>query len=222
MQTRADRHLRTIKLAKDCAELGARVRSIHCITGLPFREIQRLFFNDPLSIPRGRPPDSPEWYHSANLLYRTEASIVSAIYRRLGLAGFGHGEALVGAYRHYRGVCHAPYRISFDRAFDLASHSDGIWIAKSTSFSIVTCPSCTCQFLAALGTTPKPEACPFCKLTQRYHNDPRVQISYPAHPLPDPSTFQLGMAMLRWTTENGTDCKSEAFLPSVSRAMQIS
>lgn len=212
MPTRADRYLRTIRLAKDCAELGARVRSIHCITGLPSREIQRMFFNDPSSIPRGRPPDSPEWYHSANLLYRTEASIVGAIYRRLGLSGLSHGEALVGACRHYREVCHAPYRISFDRAFDLASHSDGIWIAKSPSFSIVACPSCTSHFLAALGTIPKPEACPFCKLLQRYSNDPRIQTSYPAHPLPDPSTFQQGMAMLRWTNESETDGNSQALL----------
>lgn len=129
MPTRADRHLRTVRLAKDCAELGARVRTIHCITGLPSREIQRMFFNDPQSIPRGRPPDSPEWYHSANLMFRTDASIVVAIYRRLRHAGFSPGEVLVGAYRHYRVVCHAPYRISFDRAFDLASHTDGIWIA---------------------------------------------------------------------------------------------
>ena len=174
-----------------------------------------MFFNDPQSIPRGRPPDSPEWYHSANLLFRTDASIVTAVYRRLRHAGFGHGEALVGAYRHYRVVCQAPYRISFDRAFDLASHTDGIWIAKSPSFAVVTCPSCASEFLAALGTVPTANACPFCKLVQRYGHDTRVQTSFPTHPLPDPTAFQQGMAMLHWKSESEADGDKEDPLPSI-------
>lgn len=212
MPTRADRHLRIVRLAKDCAELGARVRTIHSMTGLPPREIQRLFFADPHAIPRGRPPDSPEWYHSANLLFRTDASIVATTYRRLRQAGFGPEDALVGAYRHYRTVCHAPYRISFDRAFDLASHTDGIWIAKSPSFSVVTCPSCASEFLATLGTVPRSDACPFCKLVQRYGNDPRVQTSFPAHPLPYPAVFQLEM-MMRQKNERESDGDCETPMP---------
>jgi len=214
MPTRADRHLRTVKLAKDCAELGARVRTIHCLTGLPSREIQRLFFNDPQAIPRGRPPDSPEWYHSANLLYRTDASIFAALYRRLRQTGFGAGEALVGAYRQYRSMCQTPLRISFDRAFDLASHTDGIWIAKSPSFSVVTCPSCTSEFLAALGTTPSADACPFCKLVQRYGNDPRVQTSFPTRPLPDPTLFQRGTMLLYGKYDSEADRDSLASFPT--------
>lgn len=190
MPTRADRHLRAVKLAKDCAALGARVRTIHCITGLPPREIQRLFFNDPQAIPRGRPPASQDWYHSANLLFRADSSIFVATYRRLRKADFSAGEALVGAYRHYQVVCQAPHRISFDRAFDLASHTDGIWIAKSSSFSILICPTCRSEFLAALGTVPASDGCPFCKLVQRYGTDPRVQSSFPARPLLDPTAFQ--------------------------------
>ena len=83
MTARAERHLRAIKLAKDCAELGARIRSIHWITGLPARELQRLLFNDPHAIPRGRAPDSPEWYHTANLLFRADASYFPHIGRRI-------------------------------------------------------------------------------------------------------------------------------------------
>lgn len=216
MPTRADRHLRIVRLAKDCAELGARVRTIHSMTGLPPREIQRLFFADPQAIPRGRPPDSPEWYHSANLLFRTDASILATTYRRLRLAGFGPDDALVGAYRHYRTVCQAPHRISFDRAFDLASHTDGIWIAKSPSFSVVTCPSCASEFLATLGTVPRSEPCPFCKLVQRYGNDPRVQTSFPVHPLPYPAVFQLE-TMMRQKCEREADGDCEASLPGFSR-----
>jgi hypothetical protein len=210
MPTRVDRHLRSVRLAKDCAELGARIRTIHTITGLPPREIQRLLFNDPQAIPRGRPPDSPEWYHSANLLYRTDASIFATTYRRLRRADIGAGDALVGAYRHYRMVCQAPHRISFDRAFDLVSHSDGIWITRSPSFAVVTCPSCASEFLAAIGTVPTADACPFCKLVKRYGNDRRVQTSFPTHPLPDPSAFQLGMMALYYKNESAADGDSPA------------
>lgn len=213
MPTRADRHLRTVRLAKDCAELGARTRTIHCLTGLPSREIQRLFFNDPQAIPRGRPPDSPEWYHSANLLFRAEASIFAALYRRLRQTGFAAGEALVGAYRQYRSVCQAPLRISFDRAFDLASHTDGIWLATSPNLAVVTCPSCTSEFLATLGTIANADVCPFCKLVQRYGNDPRVQTSFPTHPLPDPTTFQQGMMALYRKNDSGADSDSQTSWP---------
>ncbi|MCP5233009.1 MAG: hypothetical protein H6948_13150 [Zoogloeaceae bacterium] len=152
MQSRVDRQLRALALAKACAACGARVRTIGHLTGLPPREALRLLFPDRLAVPRGRSPDSPEWYHGANLLHRAEASIVVALYRRLRDADFPAGEALVGAYRHYVGICQPPHRISFDRAFDLAAHTDGLWLTDTRSFSLVTCPACHSEFLAAFGS----------------------------------------------------------------------
>jgi len=40
------------------------------------------------------------------------------------------------------------------------------------------------------------DQCPFCKLVQRYGTDPRVQSSFPARPLVNPSPIQLGMLTL--------------------------
>jgi len=194
---RATRHLDALQRAMDCAELGARVRTIHCITGLPPRMLQRLLFNEPNSIPRGRAPDSPEWYHSANLLYRTDASLFSAVYQRLRRYGFGPADALTGAYRHYRLLTAAPSRISFDRAFDLASHIDGIWVAKVASFEVIACPNCASEFLVSLGTVPTAANCPFCKLLQRYRSDPRVQSAFPVRPLPDPGAIADGWKALQ-------------------------
>lgn len=180
MSTRAERHLSAVKLAQDCAHLGARVRTIHHITGLNPREVQRLFFTDPQAIPRGRPPNSLEWYHAANLIARTESSIFVSIYRRLRLTGFGAGETLVSAYRGYQAICQCPHRISFDRAFDLASHTDGIWLAGAPVFDVLTCPTCGSEFLTAIGSlTAAGDECPFCKLIQRYDADPRLQASFP-------------------------------------------
>ena len=85
------------------------------------------------------------------------------------------------------------------RAFDLAAHTDGLWLTHEKHFAIVTCQVCTSEFLAANGSTAGASGeCPFCKLVQRYGTDQRLQSSFPARPLVDPASIQLGMlALLR-------------------------
>ena len=197
MPTRGDRHLRAIQLAKQLAELGARLKTIHSITGLPPREVQRLFFADPRTIPRGRAPDSTEWYHNANLILRTDACLIGAKYRQLRGQGLSAGEALVFAYRTYQAATLPPYRISLDRAFNLVSYIDGIWLARSPTLSVLTCPGCGCEFLAAIGTAARAgENCPFCKLIERFPLDHRIQASYPAHPAVESIECQQGLLAL--------------------------
>ena len=73
------------------------------------------------------------------------------------------GEALVFAYRAYQAATLPPYRISLDRAFNLVSYIDGIWLASAPALSVLTCPGCGCEFIAAVGTVAHPgEPCPFC------------------------------------------------------------
>ncbi|MBB4730489.1 FlhC family transcriptional regulator [Xanthomonas arboricola] len=197
MPTPAHRHLHALRLAHTCAELGARVRTIGYLTRLPHRELVRLFFADPQAIPRGRPPDSPEWYHSANVLFRAAASIFAVRYHRLRQGQFPPTEALISSYRHYLRVCEQHPRISFDRAFDLASHLDGIWIADSKSFSIAVCPHCGSEHLVAVGGPHvQSSGCPFCKIIQRFRADPRVQTSFPLPPLADPAQIVVGIDLL--------------------------
>src|SRR5574343_383369 len=62
MPTRGDRHLLAMQHAKQLAALGARLKTIHVMTGMPPRQVQSLFFPDAHTIPRGRAPDSAEWY----------------------------------------------------------------------------------------------------------------------------------------------------------------
>lgn len=178
--------MRALTLARDCAVLGARTRTIHHITGLSVRETQRLFFPDPASTPRGRAPDSPEWYHGSNLLNQVEACLLVAAYGRLRSTGFEAGEGLVGAYRHYQAFCHCPYRISFDRAFDLAAHTDGIWVTKERSFAVVACLLCGSDHIAPFGAKAEHAGeCPFCRLIQRHDVDPRVRGCFPTPTLED-------------------------------------
>ena len=148
-----------------------------------------------IARPMAMPVSSTVWWSS---MWRSPfASIVMSIYHRLRAAGFGGGEALLGAYSRYAGVCQAPHRISFDRAFDLAAHTDGLWLTETRSFSLVVCPACHSEFLAAFGSVAlSNDDCPFCKLVQRYRTDSRVQSSFPAQPLANPSAMQLGMLIL--------------------------
>jgi flagellar transcriptional activator FlhC len=192
-----DREIRALSLARSCAALGARVRTISHISGLLPRTVLRLLFPDHRAIPRGRCPDSREWYHGANLLHRAEASIVMALYRRLRVGGFGGGDALLGAYRQYRALCHPPPRISFDRAFDLAAHTDGLWLTRDASFSVLVCDQCHCEFLVPVGAVAScNERCPFCGLLRRYRTDPRIQASFPTAPMNLPSLGDTGMLTL--------------------------
>ena len=133
MSTRADRQLCAIRLAQDCAQLGARVRTIHHLTGLNPRDVQRLFFNDPQAIPRGRPPNSLEWYHGANLIARAESSIFMSMYRRLRNTGFGAAETLVSAYRGYQAVCQCPLMISQTTTGTQSSRASVIRLGRKTS-----------------------------------------------------------------------------------------
>ena len=196
MQTTfAERHIRALAVAKECAAFGARSRTIEYVTGLSHAELARLFFADRAAAPRGRPPASPEWYHSANLLNRTEASIFVSIYRRIRDLGFSPGEALVSGFKHYQQVCSAG-RISFDRAFDLASHVDGLWLVRAPNFSLLACPRCKSQYVAAPSARAVASDCPFCKLVKRYPRDPRLQISFPARAIPDVSALRIGVIAL--------------------------
>lgn len=186
---RIDRRVRALSLSRDCAELGARVRTIHHITGIGTRELVRLLFTERNQPPRGRAPDTREWYHKANLLSRTEASVIVSNFRRLRAMGIAAGEALVCAYRYYRSVYQAPHRISFDRAFDLASHTDGLWIATAPSFALVACKTCGSEFLDALGSSMRSsDPCPFCRLLRRVDLDPRIRDSFPRPPPIDQET----------------------------------
>lgn len=195
--THAERHIRALALAKECVALGARIRTVTYVTGLPHGQLTHLFFSDCTLAQRGRAPDSPEWYHSANLINRTEASIFLSVYRRIRELGFGPTEALVASYRHYLTVCRNHPRINFDRAFDLASHMDGLWTVRTSSFSLVTCPICISQYVTSVSAHPTTNhECPFCKLVKRYRRDPRLQTSFPVNALPDITAIQSSVLAL--------------------------
>ena len=181
--TKIGHRMRMLALARDCATLGARIRTIHHFTGLRPRELLHLLFSGQALPPRGRAPDSREWYHGANLPHRIEASVIVANFGRLRQLGCPAAEALVEAYRYYQSMHRQPLRISFDRAFDLAAHTEGLWIAKAASFQLASCPRCGSEFLDTLGgMDTASRSCPFCQLLDRHGRDPRLTASYVVPP----------------------------------------
>jgi flagellar transcriptional activator FlhC len=183
---RIERRLGALALARDCALLGARVRTIHYLTGLPLRELKQLLFADNVEPPRGRPPDTRDWYHVASLPHRVDASILVATFERLRAQGFGAAEALVAAYRYYRSLRGDAARIGFDRGFDLAANTAGLWITRTACFRIRRCSKCH-EFLDGLtvtGATTGVTACPICKLVERVPRDARLAAALPSLPTP--------------------------------------
>lgn len=175
----AQHHLLALQTALECAAFGARIRTIQMITGLSHNLLCELCFEDRSRIPRGRPPDTPEWYHTTNLLNRVEASMAAALYSRLRDLDFEPAPALLAAYKQYRSVRRLS-QITFDRTFDLAAHLDGVWLKRSKSFSLARCPTCASQYLTSICLPPHSNhECPFCKLLVRHRCDPRVKQSFP-------------------------------------------
>ena len=175
--------LRALHVAQQCIALQARPRTVSLVSGLDVREIERNF---PSANARaGRCPSSPEWYHSANLVQKAEASIFVSHYRRIRDLGFSSQESLIDGYLRYRGVAGADPCVSFDRAFNLVCHLDAVWTVRERSFDLNACPHCGCRYLVPVGDPSYVDECVFCKLVQRYPVDPRLQSRFPARPLPD-------------------------------------
>jgi hypothetical protein len=180
----AQRQLQRLELATQCFELGARIHTISILTGLPPKQLH-TFLRPPENL-RGRRPDTREWYHSANLPARVEASAIVSLFLRLNAPEHPPQAVLRSVYRHYAASCRRAPRISFDRAFDLIARSTGRWIPEKPEFSLFACPVCHCEYLTSL-TDIAPLSngeCPFCKLLRRYHKDARLQASYPTRALP--------------------------------------
>jgi flagellar transcriptional activator FlhC len=190
--------LRRLETARACVALGARLRTVSALTGIKPYQLSQLFFRGPRTTGCGRPPESPEWYRWANLTHQADGCVFASHYRRLTQRGFDSVAALMTAYRHYADVCGPRPHVSFDRAFDLASHLDGRWIASARTLAIDGCVTCGCEFITGIASAPAVE-CPFCKLTRRVRYDARLQASFTQRTLPASVFADVGLPDLAAT-----------------------
>ena len=181
---RIDRTIRDLLLARACAQEGARISTIAHLTAISEKQLRKLLVPSELHAPRGRLPNTRDWFHNASLPQRIEASILMTDFEHSRALGFRAAESLVAAHRFHRRFFGGQARISFDRAFDLAAHTAGLWIASSASFRVTPCPACGKHRLHAACTGPVLDRCMFCKLIERSAYDKRLVAALPPVPLP--------------------------------------
>jgi flagellar transcriptional activator FlhC len=191
----AAQRLLQLSNAQQCVELDARPVTVQRLTGLRSPDLHRWFFRHPEDAHRGRAPCATQWYQGANLLQRIDASLVTAFFHRFYIRGFSALDALLSAYRGYQELGLPDPRVDFDRAFDLAAHTAGIWLTQTPRFAVVTCPTCTSESLTDYGRS-VPLGCPFCQLLERHSLDPRVQLHFSEPTLRKAPPVTLGITLL--------------------------
>lgn len=183
MSADVEERVRVLQFAAKMLSFRARVGTVCLTTCLSRKEVEALAGQD--KARPGRWPSSNDWYHTARLSERVEASVFAAHYRRNRNNGFGTLESTIDAYGRYLSCIGSAPLISFDRAVDLVCHIEGeIWRGAPRSLDIAVCQRCGAQHLIPIGDKTKRENCVFCKLVERYSTDCRLQTRFPARSLP--------------------------------------
>jgi hypothetical protein len=192
--------LRALETARQCAMLGARLRTIAYITGLTPGYITRAVYCEQYPAPIGRPQYSEEFFFKTTRRLQAEACLLATHYRRLTGEGFLPADALIAAYRHHRATQPAS-PLGFDQAFFLISRLDGIWAATKSVLLFVECLNCHSAYLAAHGIA-KRDSCPVCRTDWSLAARPRTSTATPPGLASDPpkpirpgdnSTWQLDL-----------------------------
>ncbi|MCG2583899.1 FlhC family transcriptional regulator [Massilia sp. TS11] len=174
------RHIEALQLAHACVELGARLRTIECVSGIGQLELRRIFFSNGATPPCGRQPASEDWlFERAKVPGNVEAAMFAVIFHELTESGVGVGPALIGAYRLYQARCRETPRVSFDRAFDIVCCLRGIWSSREVRLALTQCETCASRHLVPFaGCGTRQPDCPFCELLARYHKDRRLRTAF--------------------------------------------
>lgn len=161
------------ELARRIAGFGARRQTIAMLSGLTDKEIERILPTSGLS--QGRWPSAGEWYPTAGLIEKVEASAFAAMYDRNRKNGFDLPASLISAYGRYRRLIPRTPSVSFDRAVNLVAQLEGnVFGVAERSLELVECTACGSEYLAALGNS-NHEPCVFERLQKRYPRDRRLQ-----------------------------------------------
>lgn len=174
VQARLDR----LVLVQRMSPFNPRPKTIELLTGLPHSVVNGLIDSERLRT--GRLPCANEWYHTATLLERVEASILASLYQRNRDSGYPVAEALIEAYEGLRDHLPNGALITFDRAFFLMAQLEpGTYPGfKEKLLSLVTCPTCGCRHLVQYGAPQAEDGCVFCRFIGRYHLDSRLRAHF--------------------------------------------
>lgn len=177
------RRWHAMELAKTAIELGARLSIVSAITGLPKWELRLHFCNGDLPAPYiGRAPWSPDWYLKQKVVVEIHAAVFYASFQAIRQLGYPASDALVTSYKCYLRRFGYDPRLSFDRAFELVTHIDGLWTQSPPTLTTVACRICGSAFLRRRERPVRSAQCPFCKLARTTHG-PTLKALRPAQTL---------------------------------------
>ncbi len=162
MSGSVQRHLAALNVAQKCLGWGARLHTIHEITGLNRHILRQLAIDHNSEMPNGRPADGAHWYAREPSLGRAEACIFTAQFVRLRAQKFDKNPSLLNAYRCVFEIARESPRLSFDQAFDLAAKVDEPRSRARGMFENDVCRECGCNYIKSMKG--KYFDCPFCKL----------------------------------------------------------
>lgn len=191
-----DQHWVTLNWARLALNLGARRGVVERITGIRHSELMRLFCNstDHRKSPGGF-PCSAEWYIKANLITVVHATDFYATFDKLRKAGNPPAEALIKAFEKYAKKYHHDRRLTFDRAFHLITHVDGLWATGQPELQAFPCDRCGSIYVAARWKVARTfEECPMCRLAKKYVSSVRVSRRLSTNGLG--KLFEVGEASL--------------------------
>jgi hypothetical protein len=171
--------LRALEVARRCVTFNARAATIAQVSGLGLRDIAAQFSD----LPRrtgGRFPEKPDyWYFCGRLSRRVEASIFLAQYRQIVTLGFTAQEALLSGYGRYLATMATQPSLTFERAFSLVGHLDGLWGVEQPTLALEHCNRCGSWHVVSRGDTRAGRDCVFCRLAARYGADPILRARFP-------------------------------------------
>lgn len=175
-------HWRAMALAKEAIELGGRLTVVSAFTGLPRFLLNNLFGDPdaPGTIP-GRKPRSAHWYLNRTVVVEIQSAFFYACFRSIRTFGYPPSDALVASYKHYlRHFGHDP-RLTFDRAFDLVGHVEGLWTNAPPRLTTTICRRCRAAYLVLCTDEPIGSGgCPFCRFERPLSGQTRKALSPPA------------------------------------------
>lgn len=173
---------RNLRVARECVALGAKLRTIHLLTGFDFPELAQTFFDGREQRPRGRPAHSLGWYEITTIANRCQACALVSQFKRLTDGGIDPVDALLAAYKHFISIFRGDDVLPFDRAFELAGHLAGRWLCRDPVIMVYRCDRCGCECLTPLNRK-RTLACPFCRLwTRDQAPDSQFHLEAPARP----------------------------------------
>lgn len=142
---------------------GARTPTVTYLTGMGEKSCRKLhediFGKRP---PRGRTPDTIEWFINNGPVTHLQSSVAIAIYTKLRSYGIDKRKSLISAFDMYRRRFGEKSKLCIDRLFLLTRYVGAQQLLTTTE-----CNDCASLYIAhSLDLKDDHERCPFCRVNK--------------------------------------------------------